>query len=269
MPHTIPLRHPLDDTGLPHHSVLPITATTEPTVAAPTNLALAIARFHHPHFRGVAAGRYQGDLRFSFAPFSGTEDHPRVPAGAWRELSREDSDALDREYEAAAILWAQARLRRQIAPLLPRAAELWTAWTSSRRRLTATFDQFWRSTDGMWRAQLLRLTDAETVVRAAAEAWDTVAEELARAVDEQHLVTGWQYGLSLTTVAEDRGIDASAWEVGLASRYTRPLPQYDVVRNGTVLWRRATPLVAAAEQLIESQRERLREVATLAGDTAG
>ncbi|MFJ6053629.1 hypothetical protein [Streptomyces sp. NPDC092307] len=258
MAHTIPLKTPLDDTGLPHRDTL-----TGPAASVPADAS----RYFHRHFVDArpASG---GGTAFRFTAFTGYESQPEMPSGAYDDpaMTWELRVQLGDQYTAARVLWSHARLRRQAAPLLHKAAPLWSAWTAARDELVATFAQFWSTGDGLWRAQLLRLTDAERAAREAAGAFDEVARELAQAVADQVDVAGWDEELSLTTVAGELGYDASHWKVHHVDDYTHPLPQYRIVRDGVDHYGRATPLTVSATQLIEEQRERLREVAALAGD---
>lgn len=260
--HTIPLRTSLDVTGLSHHQGHP----EQP----PATARIDTSRFNHPHFLGTSRGESEGSIVYSFTPFTGAEERPRLPDAAHRDLPLgwQDWEPLARQWDAARILWSQARLRREATPLLHKAASRWADWTKARAQLTAVFDQFWSTGDGQWRAQLLRLTDAERAATTAAERWDTVAVDLAQAVADQIDVAGREEELPLITVAKEIGYDTSDWMVRPVADYCYPLPQYCVVRDGVDLWNRATPLVASATKLIEAQRERLREVAGLIGDTA-
>ncbi|MFD6114044.1 hypothetical protein ACFWG0_28650 [Streptomyces yangpuensis] len=258
MTHTIPLKTPLDDTGLPHRDTLTSPAATAPGVD--------VSRYHHPHF--VAARPTGSGTAYRFTAFTGYESRPEMPASAYDDpaMPWELRDRLRDQYTAARVLWSHSRLRCQAAPLLRKAAPLWSAWTAARDELVATFAQFWSTGDGLWRAQLLRLTEAERAAKEAAGAFDVVAGELAQAVADQVDVAGWDEVLPLTTVAGELGYDASDWTVHHVDDYTHPLPQYRIVRDGVDHYGRATPLTVSATQLIEEQRERLREVAALAGD---
>ncbi|WP_148592709.1 hypothetical protein [Streptomyces sp. WAC01526] len=258
--HTIPLRTPLDDTGLAHH---------QDQVEQPPEPRLDTSRFNHPNFLGTSRGGREGWIVYSFTPFTGAEDMPRLSSVAYRDLPLgwQDWEPLSRQYEAARILWFHARLRRQATPLLHQAASRWTDWTEAQAQLIAAFDQFWSTGDGQWCAQLLRLIDAERAAATAADRWDTVAGLLAQAAADQIDVAGREEELPLTTVAKEIGYDASDWMVRPVDDYCHPLPQYRIVRDGVDRWGRATPLAASAAKLIEAQRERLREVASLTGDT--
>lgn len=260
MAHTIPLKTPLDDTGLLHRAT-----PASPAVPAPADAS----RYYHPHFVDARPAPDGGSIAFRFRAFSGFESQPEMPAAAYDDpaMNWELRDQLRDQYTAARVLWSQSRLRRQATPLLHKAAPLWSAWTAARDELVATFGQFWSTGDGHWRAQLMRLTDAERAANEAADAFDSVALQLAQAAADQVDVAGWDEALPLTKVAGELGYDASDWKIHHVDDYTHPLPQYRIVRDGVDRWGRATPLAASATQLIEEQRERLREVATLAGDT--
>ncbi|MER5696087.1 hypothetical protein ACWDBO_29995 [Streptomyces mirabilis] len=250
MTHTIPLKTPLDDTRLPHR---PAPAATTATAPADT------ARYHHPLFLRAEPERFASWVTYSFRAFTGLEEQPQMPAEAIRDrtLTREQSAALSHEYDAARILWSKARLRRQAGPLLKKAAPLWKAWTAAHDQLEATFREFWATEDGRWRAQLLRLTDAERAAQSAAEAFDEVAEKLSRLAEEQIRVAGESDDLPLRTIAQELGLDASDWHIAWPGAYT----------SSTASWRGfGDRLIDRLHKEIDAQRERLAEVAQLAGD---
>ncbi|MFI1184149.1 hypothetical protein ACH4UT_32030 [Streptomyces sp. NPDC020799] len=257
--HTIALKTPLDEAGLPHRPARD---------ALPAALADTF-RYHHPHFLGTSPGEREGWVVYAFAPFTGLEPQPEFPQDAYEveALTWELSEPLHRQYTAALVLWSHARLRHQAKPLLHKAASLWSAWVTARDELVSVFEEFWTTSDGRWRAQILRLTDVERAANKAADDWDTVAAKLAQAAADQTDVAGYNAKLPLTTVARELGLDTTDWIVHHIDDYTKPLPQFRVVCNGDERWDRATPLVGSATQLIEAQRERLREVADLAGDS--
>ncbi|MEU9663505.1 hypothetical protein [Streptomyces chartreusis] len=261
MGHTIPLKTPLDDTGLPHR---PAAAAPAPALPASADLS----RYHHPNFLRTEPGRY-GGVNFLFKAFTGLELMPAYPEAANADPALTwamRGDLID-QYQVARILWSKARLRHEAAPLLRKAAPLWTAWTTARDELAAAFAQFRTTSDGHWRAQLLHLTDVERTATQAAGAFDDIAIQLAQAADDQTKAAGWDEQLDLTDIAQEIGIDASDWVIHRLDDYAYPLPTYRIVRGGVVHYGHATPLAAVAAQLIGDQRERLREVADLAGDS--
>ncbi|MEU2855533.1 hypothetical protein [Streptomyces syringium] len=253
MPRTIALQHPLDDTGLPHRQT-----PAQPT-PAPAPAVADVARYHHPHFVRAEPGRSEGGVLYYFAPFTGREPEPEVPLAVYKDtaVTWEQSRELRNQYEAARIMWSKARLRLEAAPLLRRAAPLWEAWASTLAELRRVFGEFWSTADGQWRAQLLRLTDAERAARKAAGAWDGLAEQLAKLADAQVRVAGEYDELELGDVAREIGLDAKGWWIEHISEY-EPVPYS----------RHDTPVVGDLNRVIEEQRERLREVAGLAGDRA-
>ncbi|MET8788198.1 hypothetical protein [Streptomyces sp. NPDC004589] len=256
MTRVIPLAHPLDDSGLPHRQSAP--AVPQQQEATPAVLA-DLARYHHPHFVRVEPGATEDWAKYYFREFTGLEALPEAPIEAYRDASVtwEQRRALAEQYQAAEIVWSKARLRRQAAPLLRQAAPLWQAWTAAHDELGSVFAQFWHTGDGHWRAQLLRLTDAEQAARTAAEAWDAHAARLAQLVDEQIAVAGEWEELRLTTVAQEIGLDASDWHIAWHNAYTDRSPWYG---DGGLL-------VDDLNHEIAAQRDRLTEVALLAGDT--
>lgn len=266
---TIPLLHPLDDTGrLPR----PTHTTTDPesgrigeaaaelaaAFAVPEPPATHLTRYHHPNF--VRSEPHSFGAKFYFTGFTGREEEPEMPLEVWQDktVTYEQRGQLSLQYSAARVMWSQARLRLKAAPVLRRAAPLWDAWMAKSTQLTEVFDAFWSTPDTLWRAQLLKLTDAEQAALAAAAVWDEIAEELAQLAAEQVRTAGEEYDLPLEQVAKEIGLDASDWHISYASDYQR----------GTYDWDWKTPAVRDLTARIVQQRERLEEVARLAGDSA-
>ncbi|MEU5161241.1 hypothetical protein AB0G74_16765 [Streptomyces sp. NPDC020875] len=252
MSRTIALTNALDESGLtpnPDRS-----APAGPDTPAPAPVA-DISRYHHPHFLRAEPGPHH-TTTFSFTAFTGREPEPRTPIAMYedRALDRRQLEAIRTQYEVAQILWSKARLRLRAEPVLRTAAPLWAAWETAHTQLTEVFGAFWETPDGMWRAQLLRLGDAETVALDAARVWDAVAGKLAVLAEEQAAVAGYEHELPLTEVASEAGIDASAW-------FIAPVNEY-----GDGVWSTTTPLVHRARTEIAVQRGRLLDVAVLAGD---
>ncbi|MGW3698738.1 hypothetical protein ACWECR_38630 [Streptomyces sp. NPDC005056] len=243
MTRTIALAHDLDHSGL-HDG--PPASPTAPAALVDTS------RYDHPLFQRSESGRHK--VTYYFAAFVGSEPEPQAPLAAYKVLGREQIAELGRQYEAARILWSKARLRRQAAPVLAKAAPVWGAWTAAKAELERVYNAFWETADGRWRAQLLRLTDAENAAETAAGAWDEIAQQLAQLADDQITAAGYDDELRLTTVAIERGLDASEWHIDHIDAYTNRV------------WGRPTPLLDVLAAQINTQRERLVEVARLAGD---
>ncbi|AEM88656.1 hypothetical protein [Streptomyces violaceusniger] len=250
MPRTITLKHPLDDNGL-----LCQQTPAEPIAPAPAVAVADVSRYSHPHFQRAEPGQYEGWITYWFAPFTGREPRPEVPSAVYddKTTTYEQRKQLSNQYRAARTVWSQARLRLLAGPLLREAGPVWEEWQTALAELRRVFKGFWETEDGRWRMQLLRLTDAEQVAKKAAVAWDQVAEKLAKLAEEQIHVAGERDELRLTTVAEELGLDASAWSVDLVWEYETS-------------YGHSTPLVEALTREINEQRERLRKVAQLAGD---
>ncbi|MFE5714500.1 hypothetical protein ACFQ7J_27270 [Streptomyces sp. NPDC056501] len=270
MTRTIPLLHPLDDTGrLPRPARddtrrLPqplsdagpelATATVEPQPATAADLS----RYHHPHFLRVAPAA-SGSFNFYFRAFTGREARPETPREVWDDATLTWAQRLDidRQYDVARSLWSQGWLRVQASPVLRKAGPLWEAWVTAQAELQQVFAAFWSTPDGMWRARLLQLTDAEQAALAAATAWDAVAEQLSKLAAAQRRDADENDDLPLEAVALELGLDASAWDIRLPDEY-EPRP-YSWGDDKTPMLRRLT-----AE--IEQQRQRLSEVGRLAGE---
>ncbi|MFI9311576.1 hypothetical protein [Streptomyces triculaminicus] len=250
---TIPLKHPLDP-GLPRRQ-----EATEPAPPAPAPAVADLSKYHHPHYVRSEPGQHEGWTVYTFSPFTGREPEPEIPSAVYddKTVTWEQHRALGAQYEAARITWSKARFRLQAHPLLRQAAPLWEAWTQAQAELHATFKVFWQTPDGSWRAQLLRLTDAEQAAKKAAAAWDGLAEKLARIADEHVRAAGEWEALDLKDVAKEIGLDATQWWIDHISGY----------ESSSYYRVRSTPLVEHVTGEIAQQRERLREVADLAGDS--
>jgi hypothetical protein len=239
MGHTIPLTRALDDSHL-----------------APAAPAADWAHYHHPHFVRSEPGPREGNVTVYLRTFTGREEEPQMPGDVWadRAISREQRALLQGECNLARRLWSEARLRWQAVPLLHQAAPLWQAWTTARDELTAVFEQFRQTPDGFWRAQLLKLQDAETSARTAAESFDRVAEELTGLARQQQRAVPEDDDLPLREVAREIGLDIDGWHISWHEDYFSPW-------GGDTLTRRL-------QCDIDAQRAQLSEVATLAGETS-
>ncbi|MFE2498842.1 hypothetical protein [Streptomyces scopuliridis] len=242
MTHTISLVRTLDDSGLAVSVPVPVTS-----------------RYDHPRFQRMERGQYEGQTLWYFTVFTGREAEPEMPLAVYddKSLTSGQLAVIGTQYMAAKVMWSQARLRFMAGPLLREAAPLWQAWEAARTELHAVFKEFWNIEGSRWRAQLLRLTDAERAARAAAGAWDAAAEKLAELASDQIKAAGYDDELPLADVAREIGLEVSGWRIDHVDAYA-PTP----------FWHRDTPLVGDLLTEIEKQRERLREVAHLAGDRA-
>ncbi|MEW1551483.1 hypothetical protein [Streptomyces tsukubensis] len=252
---TIALHHALDRSGL-SPAPAPAGPGTAPEPARPVPLPAAdTARYHHPLFVGSAPGRYEGQTLYTFGGFTGRETRPATPGEVWRDtaLTHGQRTELDRQYGAARALWSKARLRLLAVPALRKAAPLWQAVHTTRTELDEVFRAFWSTPDGMWRARILALTDAQEAAVAAAQVWDPAGEQLARLAADQMHEAGEEYELPLAEVAAGAGLDITGW--GIASAY-----EYE-----EFVWRSGGPQEAAVRAEITAQRERLADVARLAG----
>jgi hypothetical protein len=219
----------------------------------PVNATAAadLTPFHHPHFldgRRDTEYRYGARYFFRLRPFTGCEPEPDMPDGLWNQLSEDNYRLLRAEYRLAYELWAQARFRRDVTPMLRAAVPVWQEYERARNAMAAAFAAFWETSDIQWRAQILRLTDAHAQAVAAARNWDDVAASLARAQHEHLRDVGEEHELDLRDVAAD--LDISRWDIDTVDAYTSS-------------WS-PKPAAGAVREEIERQKSRLKEVDELA-----
>ncbi|WP_331759902.1 hypothetical protein OG422_31160 (plasmid) [Streptomyces sp. NBC_01525] len=239
----------LDDSGLPHRAAT-APLLPKPTTASPQSDP---SRYHHPHFLGSEPG-WHVSIRYYFTPFTGRERRPAVPDAAFadRTLTSSQRCELVEQYREAEALWSMAHLRVEARAALGLADERWQRLLIAREALNAAFQALFRTSDGRWKAALLRLTFAEAATRVAAKAWDQVAGQLAQLAADQVRVAGGHRELPITTVAREIGLDASAWRIGLAEDY-QPRPDAG--------WQ--SPALGEVTRVIAEQRLHIHEAANL------
>ena len=215
-----------------------------------------LAPYHHPHLVSVAPGRWEGDKTYTFRLFTGSEAKPASDWDRWRAdgLSPDDCLALSSEYEAAGRMWGQAAFKLAARPALVKAEPTWREYQQARAELESVFASFWETADGRWRAQLLRLTDAQQAAVRAANRWDEVSESLAELEYEHGREVGDDYSLTLSRVAPEFGLDVKDWEIYHFTEY-----------QGAFSYGGRPGLRKLGEE-IEGQNKRLREIADLAGE---
>lgn len=224
----------------------------DPMTATATDV---LARWHHPHFVAAkpdARGYY---TRYSFRPFTGTEPKPEMPRAAWDDenLTWEDKKRLSDEYRAMEVVWGQARFKLQARPVVTKAVPVWQEYARARKAMDAVFAEFWEIEDAKWKAQTLKLADAQREALAAAQEWDDVAKGLAEFQEEHVRTVGEEDALLLRQVTPDFGINTSDWEISWLGDYEAS-------------YARQTPLVRDLAQVIEGQKAKLREAAAMLGE---
>lgn len=219
-----------------------------------TTTAPDLTSLHHPHFlAGELTFRdsYGSSYRFAFRPFTGDEPEPQLPDDLPDGLAADDYRFLSAEYQFAYTMWAQARFRRAVIPMLQAAASLWQEYQRATKAMAAAFAAFWETGDLQWRAQILRLTDTHAQALAAARTWDEAAAGLARVQHEHLLDVGEERELDLRDVAPGAGLDIARWDIDTADAYASS-------------WRDSWPAATAVRDEIERQKRRLKEVDELA-----
>lgn len=235
----------------------PEAAREEPVPPASAQPLPTVDDLHHPHFISATPTAYGTKYRFN--PFTGREPKPTLPYEKVSHLAWDDLQPLYSEYDAARIMWGQAKFRCQARPALTNAVPAWQGYVRARSAMDAAFAAFWDTEDGNWRAQILRLSDAQSQALTEARRWDEVAEGLAR-LERDHLdEVGEMYELRLRHFASELDLDIKDWDLDHYSAYERPRYHYGS-------W--STPLVKEVEKEVDRQKERLKEVADLSGQPA-
>ena len=196
----------------------PLAATQPPAAEEPHDDAPTAGpgqRYHHPHF--ISAERQSwGGIRYGFREFTGDEPEPQDPEGLYEDdsLDWEQKRQVLLEYEAARDLWHQARFCRDATAAFCAATPGWQAYVRARSAMDAAFAEFRDTEDTRWRAQVLRLGDAQDQAHRAAVGWDRTAAELRRLEHEHYLAVSTGHELSLCEVATRAGIDIDSWHLG-------------------------------------------------------
>ncbi|WP_327359834.1 hypothetical protein [Streptomyces sp. NBC_01304] len=227
---------------------------------AMTTATDALAKYHHPNFISVEPGRFQGEFRFTWKPFTGREPEPARPDASYEDesLSSEDRDRLNMEYRAAEEMWGIARFHLKARPQVTTMAPLWTTYQTAQTAMTEAFEALLSTTDNTWRAQVMKLTDLHRTALAAAEKWDQAAEELALIHKEYSEAVGPDKDRRVEDLISDYNTPTQGWKVDWYSTYE--IPSYP--------WNQEfqTPTVKTVTEEIEQQKTRIREVADLTGE---
>ncbi|GAA2426249.1 hypothetical protein [Streptomyces coeruleofuscus] len=285
MSHTIPLRAPLDDTGLPRKN---LTAASGPAVQRPSTAGqggttmpagdtFTITPDEHrqiwerlsPHLprylRKVENHPSGWGLRFEFLPFTGREDAPAVPRSfyddprlkyVWesedpaehrvrKAADRILSDLYDQAYEE----WKDAAYVADLRQAVQDAPDRWKAYERELKALQAAYDYLRTPQAGSeWPAAISRLIDAQERARAAAVAFDERARDIA-AAHYKHLHADLGRVQALTKAGYP---EAKDWHVGdgFGGHFSDSLKE-------------------SVDRLIEQQDAHVTKVARLSGMGAG
>ncbi|RSM93775.1 hypothetical protein DMB42_52095 [Nonomuraea sp. WAC 01424] len=242
-----------DASGLAKGTVRTALDTPTDTEETMTTISTAdpLAGHHHPHYLSGRVTRpgttvSTASYEFTFRPFSGHEQDPEDLEPQYGDLPddlpREAWFTLHAEYRAARIMWAKARFKIQVRPLLERALPLWLSYVSARTGVDAAFAAFTVTSNDQWNAQQLRLAQAHQELLEAAGRWDDIALLIERAQEEHLREAGEGYELTVSDVAPEFGMNTSDWLLG-----------WDYIDGS----RLATE---AVNKLIDQQRERLAQI---------
>ncbi|WP_314416139.1 hypothetical protein [Streptomyces sp. DSM 40484] len=282
MAHTVPLRAPLDDNGLPHHepapAVVPVPApalVTETETGlggrgyqiTPEGMTEIFARLqrHLPPYLTVVHP-HPRHLRFEFAPFTGREPEPSAPAthadpklahGSDDEAERTLREAarriLDDLYGQARELWKDAAYVADLKRVVGDAGTRWQTYERELKALESAADYLrtpQASTE--WMSALSRLVDAQERALAAASAFDDRAWAIAR-VHDTHLYADLGHDAALERAGYP---DARHWHIASADAYASS-------------WGPGVPLTEQVRRLIKDQDTHVAKVGRLSGTTTG
>lgn len=279
MAHTLPLRAPLDDNGLPHHDPTPPPAlVTEESTHLGRNYRITPEgmieifdrlRPHLPPYLKTVH-HHPNWLRFEFEPFTGREKEPCGPAvrtdpklayGTGDEAERLLRSAavgiLDDLYAQAREQWKDAAYVADLKQTVGDAGARWRAYERENKALESAYG-YLRTPEAAaeWPSALSRLVDAQDRAMAAAVAFDDRAWEIAR-VQDQHLYADIGHHAALERAGYP---EATAWHITSADDYGSSYYSK---------WSTSVPLTERVRRLIEQQDTHVAKVGRLSGTATG
>jgi len=211
----------------------------------------------HPHHPRLLASSWNSApwgnrQQYTWETFTGDDPDPLTLLD--RELldreGQEMAEPVYDEYQAAYRMWAMCRTVATLKSLVRDAAPAWEKYQEARAVTEAAWEQVRSLAAGAdgWEAAVTALVDSYTPLRAAAQAWDNRAYEIAQVM--------WEYGEAvremlpdLPVIAAEVGVNAFGWVVELPDDYTDP-------------WH-PNPLIGRVTREIDDRKARIREVAGL------
>ncbi|MDI3390135.1 hypothetical protein QIS99_28675 [Streptomyces sp. B-S-A8] len=245
--------------GVAKNTARTAIAAQEEAMTATTD---TLAKFHHPNFVSAEPGRFEGEWKFTWKPFTGREEEPLRPVESYGndDLSSEDRKMLELEYRAATEMWGTARFHLKARPQISSMAMPWNTYRRARAAMEDTYDSLLSTADTNWRAQVMKLTDLHHKVLAAAKDWDKAAAELALIHKEYERTVGAEESYSISHLVSGYETNTQGWDLRYHHEYD-PSDRY--IPHGEKF---QTPAVKESMVEIERQKSRIREVADLAGD---
>lgn len=281
MSHTIPLRAPLDESGLPRKErtastdgpATPRPSTPSPmprqgddmrdTYSVPFQQVLDRITPHLPPYLLKIEATAYGQVCFEFAPFTGCEKEPAKPQSYYDDArltyvaESEDQaehrirtiarDVLDDLYRQANKRWQDAAYVAELRRVVRDAPERWRDYEREAKAMEAAYAYLRTAEAGReWPAAISRLVDAQDRTRAAAAAFDARAADIADA-QYRHLYADVGHAQALVQAGYP---EAKDWHVGDGFG--------GYFRDG---------LAAKVDGLIEEQERHLAKVRRLSGTT--
>lgn len=210
-------------------------------------------------------------MRYEFTPFTGREEKPATPASSYADpkLSYvpESENAAEHAirakartivcdlYDQARREWGNAAYIADLKTAVGDAPARWKTYQHEIKALEAAYG-YLRTPEaaGEWQPAISRLIDAQDRARAAAAAFDTRGEEIAR-VHRKHLYADLSHNAALKAAGYPEAAD---WHIVDADDY----------RGYYSLWAPA-PLQEMVRRLTEEQDAHIAKVGRLSGTATG
>ncbi|MEU0852519.1 hypothetical protein ABZ387_31825 [Streptomyces flaveolus] len=214
-----------------------------------------------PYLRKIEPNPYGWGLRFQFAPFTGREQEPAMPAAVYEDprltyvaqsqdasehrLRRVAKTILSDLYDQARDEWKDAAYVADLREAVQDAPERWRVYEREAQAMQTAYAYLRTPEAGReWLAAISRLVDAQDRTRAAAVAFDERAREIAF-VHDRHLYADLG---PVQALIEAGYPEAADWHVGDGFE--------GYFRNG---------LTTRVDGLIQEQEAHLTRVGRLAG----
>lgn len=211
-----------------------------------------LAPYHHPHFMSVGSGRWTGEFKYTFKPFTGLEPRPEVPDTSKDDkVSWDDYRTLSMEYRAATEAWAEARFHRKARPVVSSVLpKFWDDYTNAMSKLERAFDDLQGPSEVPWHSRVMGLTFLRDAVESAAKVWDREFRQVADMYEEYDKTVGEEFSQNLEHLISGYGVDVKKWHK---------------LYNNTSWGYTGNLLQDVVDEVIREQDKRIQEVNRLAG----
>ncbi|MDV9189781.1 hypothetical protein R6L23_16420 [Streptomyces sp. SR27] len=229
---------------------------------------------HLPSYlKKVEPGPSGYGVRFEFAPFTGAEPRPEVPAAFHRDPGltgvsesenpvehrlREAADQIITDlYDTAHHQWEDAAYVRELKGSVKDAPALWVAYKGAAEVLETAY-AYLRTPEASqeWPSAVARLLDAQDNAVTAADAFDLRAQDIAE-VHNRHLYADLSHDAALAQAGYP---EAKDWDIADSEKYGYRSYGWDDSEYA--------PLATKVRRLVERQQGQLEKVTRLSGAPA-